>query len=260
MTSLRSIQSRAPSGQLNILLMTSTIAPSLDTFLLSHSDPTKRLDDYVRALTFYARLLSDGLFDRIVFVDNSGHSLKRLIDTATKLSISDKIEFISYRALVSSTYSRYYLEINLLVEAFALSQTLKQMPSARIWKVTGRYIVRNISTIVATVPQESDLYLNCRNRPVKTVDFYLVALTVRGFNAVLRPYLQEFQTTRNGEVILRGRLLLSYPGIRIVCRLRHTPRLLGTRGFDGAQYGGLLDSSKFYVRVALNYICPNLWI
>ena len=260
MTSSRVVDSRAPSGQANILLMTATIAPSSDTFLLSHRDPMKRLDEYVRALRFYARLLSDGVFDRIVFVDNSGHSLERLIETVDKLSIRDKIEFISYKASVSSKDSRYFLEMNLLIEAFTLSCTIQLLPSARVWKVTGRYIVNNIAKIVVTAPQKVDLYLNCRNIPVETADFYLVAFTARGFNAVLRPHLEQFQTTRNGEDILRDRLRGSYPGICIVRRLRHTPRLIGIRGFDGARYGGLLDNSKFLLRTAANHFWPDFWI
>jgi hypothetical protein len=48
--------------------------------------------------------------------------------------------------------------------------------------------------------------------------------------------------------------------LAIVPRFNETPRLLGTRGYDGGRYGGAKDSAKFAARYCLNKIIPQLWI
>jgi hypothetical protein len=241
--------------------MTSTIAPTPNTFLLKVVDPAERLKHYKRALSFYARHLLDGTFDRLVFVDNSGYPLDDLVATAACSNIAELVEFISYNSDVSPHNSRYYLEINLLRFTMMTSNTILSNPEAVIWKITGRYIVSNIASIVATTSRTADLHLNLRNYPHRTLDFYLVGYRAASFFQHIGHDIEGYKTIRNGEEMLRKKVDEgAFKGIEIDPRFRRTPRLFGVRGFDGSRYGGTNDTLKYIARSLLNAILPWVWI
>lgn len=249
---------RAPR---NILLMTSTIAPKAGTFALKRADPADRLADYVKALAFYASETRRGVFDALVYADNSGHSLGALREAVAKIGVSDKVEFVSYEADVPAEFSRYYLEANLLVEAMNRSAVLREAGAAAIWKVTGRYIVENVGEIVRTQPADFDLYLNLRNNPERVVDFFLAAFRRDAFWKTIGRDLEEYRSKEAGEKILRRKIDGgAFGSLKIVPRLARTPKVFGVRGFDGASYGGLKHQAKFYLRAAANRALPWLWI
>jgi hypothetical protein len=246
---------------MNILLMTSTIAPAANTFLLKVTDPAERLEHYKRSLVFYARHLTDRTFDRLVFIDNSGYPLDELFETATRAQIAELVEFVSYKSDVSPENSRYYLEINLLCFAMKKSNIIVANPGSLIWKITGRYIVQNIASILFTIPRTADLHVNMRNYPRRTLDFYLIGYRADSFYRHIGRDLDDYRTIRNGEEILREKIDAgSFEGVEITPRFRCTPRLLGVRGFDGAQYGGVNDTLKYIVRSSLNTVAPSVWI
>ncbi|MEQ8178796.1 MAG: hypothetical protein RIA10_10745 [Amphiplicatus sp.] len=245
----------------NILLMTSTIAPKAGTFALKRADPADRLNDYVKALTFYAGETRRGVFDALVYVDNSGHSLEALRDAAARAGVAEKAEFVSYEADLPVEFSRYYLEAHLLIEAMNRSAVLRAAGEAAIWKVTGRYIVENVAEIVRTQPASFDLYLNLRNSPERVVDFFLAAFRKDAFWKTVGRDIEDYRTTEAGEKILRRKIDDgAFSELRIVPRLVRTPKVFGVRGFDGASYGGLKHQAKFYLRAAANRALPWLWI
>lgn len=245
----------------NILLMTSTIKPAVDTFLLKVVDAETRLSQYKEALDVYLGMLGQGVFDGIVYMDNSGYPLEALEAQVAEWGLSDRVEFLSYTQTLSTDNSRYYLEMSLLDHAMDMSQVLKAHPQAVIWKVTGRYIVSNADKIVGSWPAETDLYINLRNHPYKTLDFYFFGFRCGSYGDHIGRDRQDFEGTRNGEDILREKLDGGvFSGLRVVKRLRHTPRLLGVRGFDGARYGGWKDRTKYEIRRLANVVLPWLWV
>ncbi len=245
----------------NILLMTSTIKPAADTFLLKVIDAETRLSQYKQALEVYLGMLERGVFDRIVYMDNSGYPLEALQALVTARGMADRVEFLSYTQTLSTDNSRYFLEMSLLDHAMEMSQVLKAHPQAVVWKVTGRYIVSNADRIVSSWPAEADLYINLRNHPYKTLDFYFFGFRCGTYGDHIGRDRQDFEGTRNGEDILREKLDADlFAPLRVVKRLRHTPRLLGVRGFDGARYGGWKDRTKYEIRRLSNTFLPRLWI
>lgn len=247
------------SGQ--TLFMTATIAPAANTYLLKVTDPRERLDQYKESLGFYVSQLKAGVFDRIVFVDNSGRPLDELEEVADAAGASSQVEFVSYQSSIEPIYSRFYLEMNLIVQAMARSAFLRSDSCEVIWKVTGRYIVRNIAGIVRNRPPAFDLYVNMRNFPERALDFYLVAFPRAQFEAHLGRDIDSYESVRHGEIILREKIETGEFGdMKIVKRFTRTPRLLGVRGFDGARYGGAADTAKYLIRAAANRTCPWLWI
>lgn len=245
----------------DILLMTSTIAPKADTFALKRADPADRLRDYAAALTFYADAVKNGVFDALVYVDNSAHPLDALIGIAARAGVEGRCEFVSYEAATPPGYSRYYLELNLLVEAMRRSARLREAGEAAIWKVTGRYVVENIASIVATAPAKFDLYLNLRNRPERVADFFLVGFRRDSFWKTIGRDPEDYRTTEAGEIILRRKIDDGAFGETVIRpRLARTPKISGVRGFDGARYDGLAYTLKYYLRAAANRVAPWLWI
>ena len=248
---------------MKILLITSTIAPAADTFALKVVNSRSRLDDYKRAFLFYCQVLKMGVYDRIVYVDNSGHPLDELQEIAVKEGVDSQIEFISYQSSVDPKInSRFYLEINLIDYFYKNSNLLKNYPDSIIWKVTGRYLIKNISKIIsASNDANYDLYINCRNHPYKVVDFYLVGMSATAYSTIFSNNLALYKGTTDGEIILREYVdQIDKSQLNILTRFPVVPRILGTRGFDGNKYGGAKDLTKFYFRSILNVLMPSLWL
>lgn len=246
-----------------ILLITSTIAPAPGTFALTVTDPAQRLAEYCAAFRFYLGLLDRGLVDSIVYADNSGHPLDALQAIAAGRGLSDRVEFLSFRSDTPPQNSRYYLEMRLIETAFARSERLDPGRDQTVWKVTGRYLVQNIARIIATAPAEADLYVNCRDHPVHTLDFFLVAFRAPRFAALLLGDLDRYRVREPaGEILLRQKIDAgAFAGLRVVPRFRVTPRVTaGRRGSDGARYAGARGTANYLLRSAVNALLPRLWI
>ena len=249
------------SGPRHILLMTSTIAPSDDVFLLSVNKADQRLAQYKSSLKFYAQMVLSGAIDRIVYMDNSGHSLKDLVAVAERAGIRDRIEFLSYKQDIPGNNSRYYMEIHLIDQAFRDSPLIAGNPDAIVWKVTGRYVVRNIESIVRSWPPDTDVYIHHRNHPERLVDFYLLGFINRTYHQHIGRDFEDFAGTADGEKILRRKIDTGcFPDVRFTKRFRCTPRLSGVRGHDGKSYDGFEYSVKYAIRAIANAVAPNLWI
>lgn len=245
----------------NILLLTSTIAPQTGTFALARAKPEERLADYMQSLEFYFPFVATGVFDSAVYVDNSGYPLDALVEKAREHGVADRVEFVSYTSDIPPEFSRYYLEANLLIEGFERSTRLREAGEASLWKVTGRYIIRNIDDIVRTQPEDFDLYFNLRNRPYEIVDFFLVGARARAMKTLLMLDLDDFKSKEDGEKILRSKIDQgAYDDMTLIARMRRTPRLSGVRGFDGAAYDSPVHTAKYYLRSAARRLTPWIWI
>ncbi|MEM8772098.1 MAG: hypothetical protein AAGD92_10660 [Pseudomonadota bacterium] len=245
----------------NILVLTSTIAPQSGVHALARANPEDRLADYLKALDFYLPLLAAGIFHRAAYIDNSGHSLDAIAEKAEALGVADRLELVSYASDIPPNYSRYYLEANLLLEGFRRSKTLAEAGDSALWKVTGRYIVKNLARIIATQPDNFDLYLNLRNLPYRVVDFYLIGAKPSALKALLSYELESYRSKEDGEVLLRQKIDSgAFDQLKISPRMRATPQLSGVRGFDSAVYDSPQNALKHKLRSAANMIAPWLWI
>ena len=245
----------------NIAFITSTINPNPDVFLLKRVSVQERLNDYETAFRFYCGMLNNGTFDSIVYVDNSNYTLSSLERIAAELQVSDKVEFISYLSTDSPNNSRYYLEINLIKHGINASHKISEAENPMIWKITGRYLIQNVPKIIGELKQNVDLYINFRNRPYKVVDFYLVGFSKSGFKEIIGKDTQKYEGTIDGERIFRDEIEnQAFKNCNIVTRFRHIPRVMGIRGYDNKSYNNLSNISKYYFRVAANFIFPRLWL
>lgn len=246
-----------------ILLITSTIAPAPGTSDLKITDPAARLVEYCKAFDFYLGLLEAGVVGRIVYADNSGHPLDALAALAAARGLSSRVEFLSFRAEPMTQYGRFYLEMRLIDTAFRLSQVLDREKEQVIWKVTGRYLVQNLARIIRTAPAGFDLYVNCRDRPVRKLDFYVVGFRSRSYGDLMGRDLDRYRVERpSGEILLREQIDHGdFPGRKIVPRLRVTPMVTaGRRGNDGASYWDAKGIAKYVARRVASRIAPWLWV
>jgi hypothetical protein len=230
----------------NILLLTSTIRPKRDQPQLSVVDPEERLGDYARALEYQARLLERGVVDRIVYVDNSGYDLRPL---ATRFP-SPAIEWVSFYDLdYDMSYHRGYGEFRLIDHAHRVSGTLADMaPEDRVWKVTGRYIVKNLRTVIALTPGTFDLY--CEVRDV-WADMGLMAWSRKGYERHIRELWRQFASPMAPELILAQRLRdANASTCEIISSFYWPPFIVGRRGTDGSAFQGPFTPVRFALAAA----------
>jgi hypothetical protein len=252
----------AAIGHKNILLLTATITPPAGVVALARTDPRVRLKDYEAALEFYAGLVGREV-DEIVFAENSLSDVSSLQAIARRRGIEDRVEFVVVDGLdYPVQYSRSYGEFRLVRRAMTESRILANVESAMVWKVTGRYVVRNLSEIIRRRP-DCDLYVNCRNLPSRLMDFFLYGFNAAGYRAVLMDFedhVREDATGGPGEIAGRTVLDARLSRARIVRRFRVVPCVDGIRGYDNSRYLASKGALKLTSRAIANRVAPWLWI
>ncbi|MGU3330492.1 hypothetical protein FV228_08175 [Methylobacterium sp. WL18] len=255
------------NSQGNILLMTATITPPVGVPNLQRTNPILRMEDYRQALIFYMSFIGRGI-SGIVFVDNSESDLAILADTACAAGQADNVEFLSFDGLkYPPAYDRGYGELIIVDHAMATARMIQALPSdGFVWKVTGRYIVRNLKRIIDKSPLRADIYCNFRNIPVRLVDMYLMRWNVLGYQHALRGAYQKLAINVPGvapgvvpEQLLRKHLDQIAPALKLKVRFNCTPELVGIRGGDNRGYS--TDNRwKFVVRKTAQIAVPSIWI
>ena len=242
----------------NILLMTATITPE-NAPELARTDPALRLDDYREALTFYIGQIGVAI-DGIVFVENSDSDVSSLTALAAGRGVGDRVEFIAnYGTHSYPGRHRAYGESKLLDHAMATSRLIAAAGDrAVVWKITGRYRVRNLAQMVRTAPPAFDLYCDIRNRPMAWLDLRFMAWTRSGYDRFLRDIAERLGTEPR-ETVMHGYIsVLKDPAI--VRRYRAEPLVDGLRGWDDQHYAKGRARMKYWVRVASRRLLPFLWI
>lgn len=247
----------------DILLLTATVTPPQGAVQLSRVDPALRLMDYRAALDCYLNILRRGVISGIVFADNSESDISVLRELARQRGAEAEAEFISFRGLdYPPSYGRGFGEFRMIDHAMRHSRLVSGLPAdASIWKVTGRYIVRNFESVVRGRPRDTDVYCHCRNLPMQWIDLYVLCFNRRGYDAVLDgicQHLREDQISGSAERAFRQVIDQSHDGARIVKRFRTLPRLEGYRGVDNQRYETM--RAKYWVRSVANVLAPWLWI
>jgi hypothetical protein len=249
---------------MNIALITSTISPSPDVLSLKSVNSDARFLQYKAALQFYLNILKYSEYlDRILYVDNSGYDLSELRRCVDELGLKKYVEFISYQSDIdASKNGRFFLEINLIDQAFCTSELIKESPQAMCWKISGRYIINNFEKILRTCSKIQDCaaFFNCRNLPDRWTDFFLAGFTADAYSQLIKGNLSLFEGNTNGEIVLRKMLDDSSRELKIKKRLPVTPFITGTRGYDGASYHSGKNLVKYYIRSLFNRVLPFIWM
>lgn len=218
----------------NILLLSATIKPKSDQPQLILADETERYQEYKKALSFYNGYLQKGVIDSIIFAENSAFDISEL-----KARFPDpNIEWISCYGLdYDSGYHRGYGEFKLIEQVYSVSKTISSADeTTAIWKVSGRYILKNISRIIKTAPSQFGLYCDTSE---KWSEMSVMAWSNSGFDKYLRPLWPSFATGMAPELILAKKINESKMNDSgIITRFSWPCNLVGRRGTSGKSYQG----------------------
>lgn len=247
------------AGRLNILLMTATITPD-NPPELARVDPELRLGDYAHALAFYIDQLEADAIQGIVFVENSDSDVSSLVALAAGRGVADRVEFIAnYGRNSYPGRHRSYGESRLLDHAMATSRLIADAGDrAIIWKITGRYQVRNLARMVKTAPRRFDLYCDVRNRPIAWLDLRFMAWTRVGYDRLLRDIATRLGTDPKEPEMYSYITQVADPAV--VKRYRTEPLIDGVRGWDNHNYAKGNGMVKFWIRSASRKLLPFVWI
>lgn len=226
---------------MNILLLTSTIQPNPNQPQLSLINPEERLKDYQTALEFYEQQLDSGWVDKIVYVDNSGYDLRCLSDRFK----SKNIEWISFYGLdYPNTYHRGYGEFKLIDHAFSNSIILQEMGDADVvWKLTGRYIIKNLANVIRLAPKKFDLYCDIKNN---WISMEILAWNRLGYKTYIKGAWQNFATGMAPELILSDSIKNNLDAAKVITKYYWPPFIIGRRGSNGSNFKGRFTPVKYW--------------
>lgn len=247
------------------LLMTATITPPAGVPQLARTDPEQRRRDYLAAFSFYLGLLGRGV-GRLLFVENSAADLGDFRALAERSGRADRVELIAFRGLDHPpAYGRAYGEFKLIDHAMAHSRLIEEAgPEQSVWKVTGRYILRNLAALVRGRPERFDLYCNLRRYPRPWADMFLLAWNRRAHETFLKGLYAEFREDLLMPLVPENRfytlILAARDRLRVVPRFRGIPDLEGHRGLDNVNYAAGRGRAKYLARLVFQRGLPWLWI
>jgi len=243
-------------------MMTATIKPDRSPDLV-RTNPIERLGDYARALSFYLRFIDRPLYG-IVFVENSNSDVETLRSLVASQGMSSRVEFIdNYGAHTYSDKGRAYGEFKLL--DYAMQRSALAGQANVVWKITGRYIVKNLPEMIHSAP-DFDVYCDMKSHPLRWMDMRLIAWRPEIYDLVFRGIADELNESL-GERIMRdflpqrvAALMSTGREIRVVQRFRKEPRVDGIRGYDNRNYSVGRNLAKYYLRSFGRTIFPWYWI
>lgn len=230
----------------HLLLLTATVRPAAGQPSLALRSPDERLAEYEQALAFYQDLLSRGQIDGIVFGENSGYDLSRL---AARFP-HPAIEWVAIEPPPGSLgFHRGHAEFQLIDALFARARMLGELgPDDLVWKVSGRYVVANLGTLVRCAPRHVDFYAMADRH---WVELSVLAWSAAGYRTLIQGLYRRFASTEAPELIFRRRLDELAPGaLKCVLSFRWPARVQGRRGTDGSPFEGRRTRYRFALLAA----------
>lgn len=232
----------------NILLLTATIKPKAGQPGLVVYDVNTRLNEYVDALSFYAALIEKQVIDGIIFAENSGTDLSEL----KQIFPSDKIDWVScYDLEYPKEYHRGYGEFRLIDFSYNNSKLLANLSDSDfVWKISGRYILKNMKAMISNKRCHPDLYSRITD---KWFELSVVGWSNRGYTTFLRGKWKLFTSDMAPELTLASELgpwQHQNASMLVVKDYQWPPYLVGRRGSDGSSYQGRFAPLRHAIRGA----------
>jgi hypothetical protein len=250
---------KRPSATKHILLMTATITPQ-NARNLARTDPLARLQDYHDALGFYLGLIDRPLHG-MVFVENSDSDVTTLRQLVASRRLTGRVEFLcNYGVHLYSEKGRAHGEFKLLDYAMTAStMVLEAGVNHVVWKITGRYTVKNLASMIASAPRGFDAYVDMKDHPRRWMDMRLMAWTSSGYDRIFRGVADDLDS-KTHEILMREYLPKRAQGARLVPRFSKEPFIDGVRGWDNNNYSKGSELLKCYVRSMGRVLAPWYWM
>ncbi|WP_071466473.1 hypothetical protein [Polynucleobacter asymbioticus] len=214
-----------------ILIITSTISPIADD--IKHVNVMARKLESIEAIKFY---LSLDIFDKIIFSDNSGVSLLgALRDESINVdSIYNELIF----KLDESFYERYS-GLKYMGEIETIDKVLNNFAFSNedeIYKVTGRYIINNISYFINNSNYSSNIFISYYpilfNKKSLYTSFYKVNRDLLVDIVSNVKFLYEHGYVKPIEYAF-GLHLSKFKFINKNSKIRRLPQIIGISGTNG---------------------------
>ncbi len=185
------------------LLLTWTIAPSNWIIKFNYKNslsPEKRLKEYENSIKYY---IENSFFQKIVFCENSYYDCDNWKTEMYKFAKNNdkSLEILQFKWNVEKTLelSYSYGEWECIDYAFDNSKLLKE--SINRWKITWRYIVKNINDIVLS----ADRYENLLFKWLRPLWFFAIDTSIfKVSNVTYKKYLYDAKndiTKKNNKCI-----------------------------------------------------------
>lgn len=256
----------------NILLMTATITPSSDPSCNTmRADPDLRRKDYEDALRFYLNLSSNKI-DGILFCENSGADLGSLREIAEKENPrAIPVELFSTVCDAPEGVGKGHAELLLMDRAFE-KHIAEADRSTRFWKITGRLIIRNLSDLIASAPDDFWVYIDLRLFPDflrafganRWADTRIFSFTPDGYRKYFLGKREVVGTPGHPlavELALFDGLFETYEaGGPLVPRFQTQPIISGVCAGTLKDYDDLAGQTKNLARLFARKVAPSLWI
>lgn len=147
---------------MNILLLTATISPDISlhtTIKYPHNtNPNTRLKWYIESIIYY---ITKSDFDHIIFCENSWYDLWS-IDFINQIACiyNKHFEFLSMQQnqeIINKLWYAYW-EAELMDFAINNSTILNSQKHINFWKITWRYICKNINDMIRVYKSQDQIF------------------------------------------------------------------------------------------------------
>ena len=248
------------TGHRRCLLLTATVRPSPGIAGSRHNDVDQRLAEYRVAIAHAVRV-ARSVGARVVVAENSGASLADLVPgrehrSTVELDAAPVSDPVEVRA------GKGFAEMKLVAGARRRCPAVAD--ASLVWKLTGRYRIRNLAALIHATPA-ADLTVNLRRHPRPWADLWVWSASSRGLDA-LETHADAFRTdpgaAEPAEVRMFGvvQRLRVQSSLSVSPRLPIEPRISGVRGWDGRRYDDTRQRAKWAVRSIARRVTPELWI
>lgn len=134
-------------------------------------------------------------------------------------------------------------------------QSATSTQGAIIWKITGRYVVKNLPSIIARAPKRFDAYVDMKNRPLRWMDMRLMAWTTTVYDRIFHGVVDDL-----GATFMRHYFASTCQSAQVVrCSLNGfgtNRKLTGFAVGINRNYSKGFNLLKFYVRSVSGVIAP----
>jgi hypothetical protein len=178
-----------------LIVMTACIDPATGPAKVVRAEPAVRLEDYAKALRYWIDH-PDPRLGRVLFLENSGHSLDRLKYEAATNPRGKQIEFISMNCNDFPADTSYgYSELKMLDHGIEQSELARRCQY--LIKTTGRLIFPQLPRLLDRLPAEFNFAVDFRDNrwlarvPQQFVTTQLMIFSRRFYDRQIRNLWQE---------------------------------------------------------------------
>lgn len=251
-----------------IILMTATVDPGDYAADVARRDLEVRRNDYRKALRFYMNL-KDSRISGVVFCENSGADLAFLDSESLRRDAERPLELIGFEGNSRPSGVHYgYSELGVIDHACRRSRLLSSAGS--FFKVTGRLLFENISSLMDRLPDECRFGADFRRAYRREGGAPMRARTELMFFQK-EFYLEHFFERRDGMIEKCTHLEQYVPEVILPVREREKGAGLALRwpiecpasGYAASgniDYGSGSISVKRRIRAVSRRLAPWLWI